>query len=121
MLMFDNRLSLIGVEVVKNDEFGLGFRSTKPMIAAALLRGASGILLAHNHIYGPDYPSEGDYEVTKWLKEECEKAGLALFEHYIVCGKHVRPILHNLPAGAFAEDIPWQELLDAIEEGIVND
>lgn len=121
MILVDNRLSVIGTELVLEGEFGNGLRSTRPVIAKALLHGATGIILAHNHPFGPDFATEGDHSLSQWLKGECAKAGLVLFEHFIVCGNSIRPILHNLPDGVvLAEEFPWDELLRLVIGGEGN-
>lgn len=122
MILLDNRLSVIDAEPVMDGDIGRGLRSTRVIVATALLRGATGLILVHNHPYGPDYATEGDHNVTQWLKGECAKAGLVLFEHYIVCGRSIRPILYNLSDdGLLAADAPYRDLLARILGGASDD
>ena len=121
MILLDNRLSVIGTEIVFDRDFGNGLRTSSPVIAKALLRGATGIILMHNHPFGPDFATEGDHSSSQWLKGECAKAGLVFFEHFIVCGSSIRPIVHNLPDGVtLADDFPWGELLRLLMGGDGN-
>lgn len=50
----------------------------------ALLCGAAGIVLVHNHPSGDSTPSSADIEMTQSIKEGCVLLGLKLFDHIII-------------------------------------
>ncbi len=56
----------------------------REVVKRALELGASAIIMAHNHPSGDTTPSRGDIEMTRQVKEACEKIGIALHDHVIV-------------------------------------
>jgi DNA repair protein RadC len=53
-------------------------------LAEALLRGASGIVLFHNHPSGDPSPSPEDYEFTHRFREAATLLGIKLMDHLIL-------------------------------------
>lgn len=53
---------------------------------AAVLEGASGVIVVHNHPSGDPAPSKEDLELTKRLKAGGELLGVAVLDHVIVAG-----------------------------------
>jgi DNA repair protein RadC len=121
-LYLDSSMRLISMKKMYDLEYESGGVKPKPFIDEALTSHAAVVITAHNHPYGPDYATEGDHNVTQWLKGECAKAGLVLFEHYIVCGRSIRPVLYNLSDdGLLAADAPYRDLLARILGGASDD
>lgn len=56
----------------------------REVIKRALELHASAIIMAHNHPSGDTTPSRGDIEMTRLVKEACEKIGIALHDHVII-------------------------------------
>jgi len=58
----------------------------KVIMRILLLKGASGLILVHNHPseYGTPTPSYDDYEFTEAIKEACKLLNIALFDHIIL-------------------------------------
>ena len=56
----------------------------REVVKRALELGASAIIMAHNHPSGDTTPSRGDIEMTRQVKEACEKIGIALHDHVVV-------------------------------------
>lgn len=56
----------------------------REVVKRALELGASAIIMAHNHPSGDTTPSRGDIDMTRQVKEACEKIGIALHDHVIV-------------------------------------
>ena len=56
----------------------------REVVKRALELGASAIIIAHNHPSGDTTPSRGDIDMTRQIKEACEKLGIALHDHVIV-------------------------------------
>lgn len=54
------------------------------VIRPALLSGATGIIVAHNHPSGDPRPSTDDLTTTKRLQEACKLIGITLLDHLIL-------------------------------------
>lgn len=65
-----------------------GFTQTtidnKQILRHALLLGAQGIIIAHNHPTGDPMPSTADILATKTLEKACAAVELTLFDHIII-------------------------------------
>jgi DNA repair protein RadC len=64
--------------------------SAREIITAALLDGASQILLAHNHPSGDPAPSPQDIAFTKKVREACDLFSVTLVDHIILGSPHHR-------------------------------
>jgi len=56
----------------------------REVVKRALELGASAIIIAHNHPSGDTTPSRGDIDMTRQIKDACEKLGIQLHDHVIV-------------------------------------
>lgn len=56
----------------------------KLVLRKALIRGASSVIIAHNHPSGSAHPSRADYQVTEVLEAAFKKVKIHLFDHVIV-------------------------------------
>ena len=56
----------------------------REVVKRALDHGASAIIMVHNHPSGDPTPSKGDIEMTKEVREACEKLGISLHDHLII-------------------------------------
>ena len=56
----------------------------REVVKRALELGASAIIMVHNHPSGDPTPSKGDIEMTKEVREACEKLGISLHDHLII-------------------------------------
>ena len=56
----------------------------REVVKRALELNASAIIMAHNHPSGDTTPSRSDIEMTRLVKEACEKIGIALHDHVII-------------------------------------
>lgn len=68
-------------------ERGIGDRVNiypRKILEAALLNGASGIILAHNHPSGDASPSDQDEVVTRKIKYAADCLGINLIDHIII-------------------------------------
>lgn len=54
------------------------------IFSQALMFGASGIVLAHNHPSGEPTPSSRDIAVTRQIHQGCALLGLRLYDHIII-------------------------------------
>lgn len=56
----------------------------REVVKRALELGATALIMVHNHPSGDPGPSKADIEMTKDVREACEKLGIQLHDHIIV-------------------------------------
>ena len=86
MLLFDNLMRPIRVVDIYNCDYGKGSVHSKAFLDIALKNRASCVAIAHNHPYGPLYPSHSDILTHKLIAEGFIHSGVELLDHYLVCG-----------------------------------
>jgi DNA repair protein RadC len=59
----------------------------REVVKRALELNASALIMTHNHPSGDTTPSRGDIEMTRLVKEACEKIGIALHDHVIISAR----------------------------------
>ncbi len=84
ILLLDANLGYIDLLKIYPLDFSSGAVQAKPFIDAALKRGASVCAIAHNHPHSSPFPTDGDWETGKLLKEAFQEAGILLLETYVV-------------------------------------
>ena len=85
-LLLDNALRPIKVEDVYTCDYGKGCVQAKPFLDLAFSLGASCAVIAHNHPFGPLYPSHSDLLTHKVLAEGFKNGRMTLLDHYLVSG-----------------------------------
>lgn len=68
----------------------------EPFIDAAIRERAAVAIIAHNHPYGPPFPTVGDKATNNMIAEALSGAGVLLAEHYVVSGKKFVGFMNNL-------------------------
>lgn len=58
--------------------------SPRELLVAALLDGACGLIISHNHPSGDPAPSSDDLVFTKKVKDACHLVGIDLIDHIIL-------------------------------------
>ncbi len=74
----------IGSEVVALGTINASRLQPRDVLAPALIRGASAIVVGHNHPSGDPSPSPADRRVTAALREASEILGIPLLDHLIL-------------------------------------
>lgn len=64
----------------------------REVFRAAILAGATGIILAHNHPSGDPAPSAADLNITRQLREASKIIDIDLLDHVIIGDKSMDPI-----------------------------
>ena len=85
-LFFDSGMRLIRFEKIYDLEYESGGVKAKPFIDEAILCNAAAVITAHNHPYGPFYPTPGDRATNVVVTEGLAAMGILHAEHYIVSG-----------------------------------
>jgi len=84
VLYLNGQNGLIGAEVVAIGGMHACPTIPKDVFRGAIVAGAAGIILGHNHPSGDPTPSKEDIEVTKMLAEAGKLLGIAVVDHVIV-------------------------------------
>lgn len=87
MFCFDGALRLLGFSELTQGVHDTTLFDIKRMLQIALLTGAAGISVAHNHPSGSTTPSQADIETTKRIQDACDILGITLLDHIIVSYK----------------------------------
>ena len=71
-------------DMVTNGTVNQAAVEIREILKAAILTGASSIIVVHNHPSGDPEPSEDDIKITNKIREACEIMGIELADHVIV-------------------------------------
>ena len=84
LIYVDTKLKVIDTEVLQKGSVASVNISPRDIVANALKKNASGIIMVHNHPSGDPRPSNNDVEATKRVKAACDTLGISLHEHIII-------------------------------------
>jgi DNA repair protein RadC len=84
VLLLDSRHRPMGTELVALGTINASRLQPRDVLAPALSRGASAIVVGHNHPSGDPTPSAADRRVTAALREAATIMGLPLLDHLIL-------------------------------------
>ncbi len=87
-IFLDSGMRLLAVKKIYDLEYESGGVKAKPFIDEAIKCGSSVVITAHNHPFGPFFPTQGDRATNLMLTEALNMAGFVHAEHYIICGDH---------------------------------
>lgn len=94
VLLLDNSMRKIDAKVVfKGLDFQSGGVHASKFVSLAISSGASVVMIAHNHPFGPAFPSEGDIATTDAVASALSGVGVVLAEHYLFSGENYIGIL----------------------------
>lgn len=85
-IFLDSSMRPIGVKKLYDLDFESGGVKARPFVDEAIRRRAAVVITAHNHPYGPFYPTPGDRESNTMVTDALTMAGIVHAEHYIVSG-----------------------------------
>lgn len=87
LFCFDGALRVLGFSEVTQGVADSALFDIRRTLQTALMTGAVGIAVAHNHPSGTLEPSDDDILTTKRLREACKIMGIELIDHVIVSYK----------------------------------
>ncbi len=96
MLLLDNKMSYIDFVSMADADYEMGAIKPKNFIDTAIRARASVCVIAHNHPYGPLYPTSGDVETNNMIRSALSGAGVILVEHYVVSGDGYLGFMNHL-------------------------
>lgn len=86
-IFLDSAMRLIGIKKLYDLDFESGGVKARPFVDEAIRRRATVVITAHNHPFGPFYPTPGDRETNTMITNALTMAGVVHAEHYIVSGE----------------------------------
>lgn len=95
MLLFNDRLNLIDCVLLSKGSTNSSEVPMRNIVKKAVLKNATGVILAHNHPNGVAVPSESDLDVTEQIKHLLEIVDITLVEHFIIADEHFWPIMRR--------------------------
>ena len=94
VLFLDRRRRLIDHEVIAIGAADCVDCDQRRIVFRAIGRGASGIIVAHNHPSGDPRPSTSDINVTRRLADVTRGLGISLVDHLVIAGGEVRSAMY---------------------------
>lgn len=89
IIFLNSKLRVIDEEVQQRGTVDHVSIHPREVIKSAMMRGASAMVLVHNHPSGIVTPSKADIEITKRIKEAAESVSIQLFDHLIISKSNV--------------------------------
>ena len=77
-------------------DYDSGGIKAEPFIDASINSRAAVAIIAHNHPYGPPFPTVGDKATNNMVAEALSGSGVLLAEHFVVSGKRFVGFMNNL-------------------------
>jgi len=91
VILMDAKNHPIGRHVVSRGTANSSLAHPREVFKAAILAGAIGLIIAHNHPSGDPTPSSADISVTRRLKEAAQVLDISLRDHVIIGDKDGDP------------------------------
>lgn len=92
LLTLNGRMERISCDVVYVGSVNSTKVDINKMIKIALDNNASGVIIAHNHPNGPDYPSPEDLETTRRIEWLFSGISINFIDHYVVSDTKISSI-----------------------------
>ncbi len=86
VILLDARNNVIEAEVVSIGSLNSSIAHPREIFKNAIVRGAAGIILTHNHPSGDPTPSPEDVALTKRIGKVGELVGIDLLDHIVIGG-----------------------------------
>lgn len=86
LLLFDNKMRLLEYSDIYSEDYSSAKVRVSELIDRAVMKHAAVVITAHNHPFGPTFPTQGDMATHNAVNMAFEKVGIVYLEHYIVCG-----------------------------------
>lgn len=87
-LYLDSSMRLLSFKKLYDLEYESGGVKPKAFIDGAIESSAAVMITAHNHPFGPFYPTQGDRATHMAINDALQMIGIVHAEHYIICGEY---------------------------------
>ena len=84
LIMLNRKNKPLGRHLVSIGSMTSAMASAKEVFRPALLAGAAGIIIAHNHPSGDPAPSAGDISFTRHIREAAKIMEISMIDHVII-------------------------------------
>lgn len=84
IIFLNSKLQLIASKDISKGSVSSSMAHPRDIFREAILRNASGIIMAHNHPSGDPTPSSDDVDLTKRIREAGKLLGIQLHDHIII-------------------------------------
>ncbi len=99
LMLMNGRLEPIRCVRISDSDYGSASLKVSSIVDLAVEAKASVAIIAHNHPYGPAYPTPQDVETNKSVKAALSAVGVTLAEHYIIAGHSFYAFMHHSDEG----------------------
>ena len=96
VLLLNSKMEYIDCKKLYESDYDSGGVRAAAFIDAAVSSSAAVAVIAHNHPFGPLFPTEGDKATNKMVSDALSLAGVLLAEHYVVSGKRFVGFMKHL-------------------------
>lgn len=96
LMLLNSKMELIDYAHLYDTDYESAKITPQPFIDAAISANASVAIIAHNHPFGPLFPTRGDFATNTMISEALCSVGVLLLEHYIISGKSYLGFMTNL-------------------------
>ena len=83
-VLLNTKMRVIGYHVVSVGSLNEAVAHPREIFRAAILAGAFGMVLMHNHPSGDPTPSEADRRLTRRIQEGAKIVDIHLFDHVVI-------------------------------------
>lgn len=84
IIFLNSKLAVVGEEIQQRGTVDQVAIHPREVIKSAVLKGASAIILVHNHPSGNVTPSKSDIDITKKIFSAAEAVNIKVFDHIII-------------------------------------
>ena len=98
MMMLNSRLECIAISDMYDCDYGMSTVRSEKFLNEALGCRATVVAIAHNHPFGPPFPTQSDLATNDMLFNAFSAVGITLMEDYVVSGRDYVGYMRNLDA-----------------------
>lgn len=96
LMLLNSRMEYIDCVSVYETDFDSAKVKSAPFIDTAIRANASVAVIAHNHPFGPHFPTPADIATNDMIAGALTRSGILLAEHYVVSGNKFVGFMKNL-------------------------
>ena len=113
--LFDSAMHLIHEETVYALDYGSAAVRPELFVSMSLSYRAAVAVVAHNHPYGPLYPTSSDVATNNLISSSLQTAGVHFLEHYVISGDSYIGFMNDISA-AFAQSLMVKKFIESKKE-----
>ena len=98
LMLLNNKLEYLSFVSLYGMDYSSGGVRADKFIGEAIKARASVAVIAHNHPFGPAFPSAGDIATNNMIEASLSGVGVMLLEHYVVSGDRFTGFMKHLSA-----------------------